>query len=269
MYMVDVMKSRVLSAAIMIVLLVPFVIIGGIPFRVVTGIIAILAYREIINLKGEKKYPKSVLLLGLVAILLLTFSNRDTVFSILGIDYKYLAFTFLLMFIPTCFYYGTQKYTSHDALFLSAFIMFIGITLNLIGNILIYNKKYFFMLLIVTVLTDTFAYLTGMAIGKHKFTKISPNKTIEGCIGGLLMGSVLTTIFYTTFIGGKSVLIVFPLMLLLSLACEVGDLFFSLIKRENNIKDFSNLIPGHGGVLDRIDSLTFVIWTFMIIMGLI
>ena len=121
----------------------------------------------------------------------------------------------------------------------------------------------------VTVLTDTFAYLTGMAIGKHKFTKISPNKTIEGCIGGLLMGSVLTTIFYTTFIGGKSVLIVFPLMLLLSLACEVGDLFFSLIKRENNIKDFSNLIPGHGGVLDRIDSLTFVIWTFMIIMGLI
>lgn len=263
------MKSRIISAAIMLIILIPLIIIGGLAFRIATGIVAILAYREMINLKGFKRYPLVVLLLGLISILLLTISNTDIAYNVIGLDYKKIAIVLLFMFIPTILYYGKNKYNIKNAFFLTTFIIFIGVTLNLLTNILIYSKSYFILILIVTFATDTFAYFTGKFVGKKKFSKISPNKTIEGCIGGLVMGTIATGIYYMTFIGTSPLYKVAFASLLLSLACEIGDLFFSAIKREFEIKDFSNLIPGHGGILDRLDSLSFVILTFVIISGLI
>lgn len=263
------MKKRIISASIMLIILVPLVIIGGLPFRILTGIIAILAYREIINLKGFKKYPLPVLILGLVSIILLTLSNLNTAYSIIGLDYKKIIIVYLLMFLPAIYYYGKNKYSIKDAFFLTTFISFIGIVLNLLGNILIFTKAYFIMILIATVMTDTFAYIVGMLVGKTKFTKISPNKSIEGCIGGLVMGTIITSIYYMTFIGASPLYKVIIASLVLSIACELGDLFFSAIKREYEIKDFSNLIPGHGGILDRLDSLSFVVLTFVLVNGLL
>ena len=110
--------------------------------------------------------------------------------------------------------------------------------------------------------TDIFAYLVGKNFGKHRFTQISPNKTIEGCIGGII-GSVIITIGYAVICN-----LVFGLNInywyiafvgvLLSLVGQIGDLAASSIKRYTGIKDFSNLIPGHGGMLDRIDSVIFI-----------
>lgn len=110
--------------------------------------------------------------------------------------------------------------------------------------------------------TDIFAYIIGKCFGKHHFTQISPNKTIEGCIGGIF-GAILLTVLYTVacqFIFH----IEFPyfgmigICFVLSLLSQVGDLAASSIKRYTGIKDFSNLIPGHGGMLDRIDSIIFI-----------
>ena len=83
------------------------------------------------------------------------------------------------------------------------------------------------------------------------------------------MGSVLSSIYYITFIGMIPIYKILCGSIILSLACEVGDLFFSAIKREYQIKDFSSLIPGHGGILDRLDSLSFVLFTFVFINGII
>ena len=110
--------------------------------------------------------------------------------------------------------------------------------------------------------TDIFAYLIGKAIGKHKFSKISPKKSIEGCIGGTI-GGVLLVLLYTyvanTFFGVTySYLFMGIVGLILSLIGQIGDLVASAIKRYVDIKDYSNLIPGHGGMLDRIDSLLFL-----------
>ncbi|MCI8498814.1 MAG: phosphatidate cytidylyltransferase [Bacilli bacterium] len=263
------MKSRLISAAIMILIFVPILIIGGLPFRIAMGVIAILAYREILNLKGINKYPKIVELLGLFTILMNTFSNRDILYSSIGLDYKYIVASFLLMFMPTLFYHEKGNYTTKEAFELTSFIMFLGIVLNLASNILIYEKIYFIMIILITVLTDTFAYIVGKMIGRHTFTKISPNKTVEGCLGGIIMGSILTSIFYATFIDVKPLTTVIPVIIVLTIVCEIGDLFYSAIKRERGIKDFSNLIPGHGGVLDRIDSITFVILAFVLLKNLI
>ena len=124
---------------------------------------------------------------------------------------------------------------------------------------------YILYLLLITTITDTFALLTGMLVGNHKLTDISPKKTIEGSIGGTLMGTIVATAFYFTVINSSCSLVLLILVTCgLSVVGQIGDLFFSAIKRKHNIKDFSNLIPGHGGVLDRLDSLIFVAIIFMI-----
>ena len=110
--------------------------------------------------------------------------------------------------------------------------------------------------------TDIFAYLIGKNFGKHHFTQISPNKTVEGCLGGLL-GSVILLVAYnaicqSVFNIGYHYFYVILIALVLSILSQIGDLAASAIKRYTGIKDFSHLIPGHGGMLDRIDSIVFI-----------
>jgi len=112
--------------------------------------------------------------------------------------------------------------------------------------------------------TDVFAYVIGKTfkLGKHKFSKISPNKSIEGCIAGLI-GAVVVCLIYTVCIDEFltfeiSYIKVLIISIILSIVGQFGDFAASSIKRFAQIKDFSNLIPGHGGLLDRIDSLIFI-----------
>ena len=110
--------------------------------------------------------------------------------------------------------------------------------------------------------TDIFAYVCGKLIGKHKFSKISPNKTIEGCVGGTI-GAVIMILIYTVIINnlcGMNInyILVATIGIILSLLSQMGDFAASSIKRFTGIKDYSNLIPGHGGMLDRIDSIIFI-----------
>jgi len=108
---------------------------------------------------------------------------------------------------------------------------------------------------------DTFAYCVGMLIGKHKMApRLSPKKSVEGAIGGIV-GAVIIGAIYGYFIGEQLVLFTFPVLKcaiicgVCSLIAIIGDLSASAIKRNQNIKDFGDLIPGHGGVLDRFDSI--------------
>ena len=142
-----------------------------------------------------------------------------------------------------------------------AYIVFFTIFVELIngmknGNILIWY------VIFAAWGTDIFAYFTGKAIGKHKFSKISPKKSIEGCIGGTI-GAVVAIVIYTyvinTYLGmNVSYIYIIGCSIILSLVGQIGDFAASSIKRFVDIKDYSNLIPGHGGMLDRIDSLIFL-----------
>ena len=124
--------------------------------------------------------------------------------------------------------------------------------------------------------TDTAAYFTGVSIGKHKlFPSISPNKTVEGYLGGIIGGSILTTLF-GIIIRSYGCPIPLTHFIVIGLICgfasEVGDLAASYIKRFTGIKDFGSLIPGHGGILDRFDSILFtmpvVYYYFMIVQNI-
>ena len=112
-----------------------------------------------------------------------------------------------------------------------------------------------------------FALITGKLVGKHKLVpKISPNKTIEGLLGGVIMGTFIASSFYHVFINPTiSLVMVILITTALSIVGQIGDLVFSMIKRYYNKKDFSNLIPGHGGILDRFDSIIFIALAFILV----
>ena len=125
------------------------------------------------------------------------------------------------------------------------------------------HRAYLFLPFILSFACDTFAYFTGLAIGKHKLApKVSPKKTIEGSIGGIC-GNVVCGLLFA-FVMGRflDAGIGYGAMVILSLCCavvaQVGDLSFSLIKREFGVKDYGKLFLEHGGVLDRFDSVLFV-----------
>ena len=110
--------------------------------------------------------------------------------------------------------------------------------------------------------TDTFAYFIGKKFGKHKFSKISPNKSIEGCIAGIA-GAIIASLIYTLAINklagfNISYIYIAIVSLALSIISQVGDFAASSVKRYTGIKDYSSLIPGHGGMLDRCDSVIFI-----------
>ena len=125
------------------------------------------------------------------------------------------------------------------------------------------GKIYIWYIFIISWGTDIFAYLVGKRFGKHKFSKISPNKSIEGCVAGIV-GAVVLALIYTFFVNKFasvhviSYVAITIVAIILSIVGQFGDFSASSIKRFVGIKDFSNLIPGHGGILDRIDSLIFI-----------
>ncbi len=264
------MKKRILSAIIMAIILIPILIIGNKIFALTMGFIGVLAFKELINLKeSHSKIPDLLFFLGLINLLLIIFSGLDGIIIPLNLEYKNLAFCILCMFLP-CLFSKNKNYSTHTAFYLIGCIIFLGVVFNsfiLLRNFDIWRLIY--IILIVTM-TDIFALVIGKLIGKHKCApNISPGKTWEGSVGGTFVGTIVPTIFYINIINQNNLIKIIFITLILSIIGQLGDLFFSKIKRENKIKDFGNLIPGHGGVLDRIDSLIFVLLTYIILIKFI
>lgn len=260
------MKVRVISALVALAILIPLLCIGGVPFAIGIGIISVLAYKEILELKkSHQEIPNFVKVLGLICVVYLVLGDYNLGSLNLVMSYPRMLLPLVLLLLPTVFY-TKDKYTTKDAFYLLGTIYLVGIFFNLIISFRNIDLNILLYLLAVTFLTDTFAYLIGCLIGKHKMCpKISPKKSWEGAIAGLIGGSIVAIIVYTNLIGEFSIKLVFVTMIL-SMVGQLGDLVYSKIKRENDIKDFSNLMPGHGGILDRIDSLSFIVFTYVILL---
>ena len=266
------MKKRILSAIIMILIFVPLLFIGGVPFTILMTLLALASMYELITIREKKK--KISMLIKVISYLLVIFSSiltyNQNIFSY-TMSYQLISFIVLIFLLPILLKSKSMDYDINDALYLVGSLLFINIAFNLILVVRNYSLNYLIYLLLITVITDTFALITGMYIGKNKLApSISPHKTIEGFIGGALMGTFVATTFYFTVIDSNISLVILILTTaFLSVIGQLGDLVFSSIKRTYGVKDFSNLIPGHGGILDRLDSIIFVILAFILVMGLI
>lgn len=258
------MKKRIISAIVMAIILIPLLILGGHFFAAAVGVIAALAYKEIVNLKKEG-YPKIMLLLGFLSLISLVLSNYVNCSIYLGITYQIITFCILIMLIPVIFF-KDDAYTTKDAFYLIGAILLLGISFNTFVILRNRSLPLFVYLLIIPMVTDIFAMLGGKFFGKHKLCpKLSPKKTWEGSIIGLAGGVIISLIFYIIFIGSINITVVMT-SIILSIVGQMGDLVMSKVKREHDIKDFSNLIPGHGGILDRLDSVIFVFLTYMFLL---
>ena len=198
--------------------------------------------------------------------IIFSLSHFDSIDFIYTMDYRVVAFIIFAFLSPMVFIHDYKKYNLNDALFLIGSVLFIGLSFNLFIICRNYDIMYIIYLLLITTITDTFALFTGMLIGKHKLCpSVSPKKTIEGLLGGTIFGVFVATAFYVTAINPSiSLAFVIVVTTILSLVGQLGDLVFSSIKRYYDKKDFSNLIPEHGGILDRFDSLIFVVLAFII-----
>lgn len=176
----------------------------------------------------------------------------------------------LLVLLLLClFWEGISSYGKENAISFEsiAACVFAGFVYPLMMSSLVTlkameNGKLFVLLpVVVTFCCDSGAYFVGMFMGKNRKTAVSPKKSVEGYIGGIVSG-VVCMFIYGGIVALSTELTVNFLALAVygaagSVAVEIGDLAFSLIKRQKGIKDYGNLIPGHGGMLDRFDSMSF------------
>ena len=266
------MKQRIISAVIMAVVFIPFLIIGELPFTIFVAALSILGLYELIDVRESKKeFPLLLKIIGFIMVAIITISNLDAMELSFVFDYKIVAVALFLFMTPMVFIHDYKKYNFEDAFYLLGAILFIGMSFNLIVTTRMIDLKYIIYLLMITIFSDTFALITGSLVGRHKLCpNISPKKTIEGLIGGVAMGTFVSAAFYHTVINPElSLWILVGLTIILCLVGQLGDLVFSSIKRYYDVKDFSNFIPGHGGILDRFDSLIFVVFAFVIMIGIL
>ena len=265
------MKKRIISAVVMIIILVPLLIIGKLPFAVLALILGLGSVYELLKLKPKLPMLTKIITFILTGILIIYAYFNKSIFNILtSFDLRILLLVPLILLILLVFINDQKKYNYQDAFYLIGVTIFLGIAFGNLIKIRELGLYIFLYLLSISVMTDTFALFTGMMFGKHKLAPlISPNKTIEGAIGGSLFGTVAGSLIYIFLIKDyQNIFLLILLTLFLSIIGQLGDLVKSSIKRNAGIKDFSNLIPGHGGILDRFDSIIFISLTYIVISSL-
>lgn len=255
------MIKRLITGLLIIACVVPPLVYGGWLLAILIGFIVIYGGIEVLSLSDHDQiWPIGIrpFIIGCLFILLLV---PDTIaIPMLGMC--------ILCFLSIPIF--TDKFTARDA-FLCVFyvVFFYLIAISFLG-IHKENPLYIWLIIIATYLCDTAAYFTGYCFGKHKLnTRISPKKTIEGSVGGWIFGALGSFAFAYFFIGEAASSEMIAACLLLPISGQIGDLAFSAIKRCYGIKDFSDLLPGHGGVLDRLDSLIFNFLCFHMILVVI
>ena len=257
------MVKRIISSVIGLPLVIALLVFGNKYMVDVTiSIVAIISLYEYFNAFNEQSNNKNLRWIGYIVAILIAFIHV--------IPSQYLL-NAILAVIPICTLVLFSQIIATDMKYNIKDVAFVFFGICYIIGCLIFipiirettNGRIMIWFVFITAWgTDIFAYFIGRKFGKHKFSKISPNKSVEGCIAGVI-GSIICMIIYAIvcnciFNTDFNYLTIMLIGFILSLVGQIGDFAASSIKRYTKIKDFGNIIPGHGGILDRIDSVIFI-----------
>ena len=254
--------TRLGSGIILVIIALLTMSIGGIPLLITLAIISMIAYRELTKaLQGaaDSKRLNALEIAGLIGVCALytaVYFSEELNFMLLCIVAVFMAEMFI--YVVTFPHFRAEQVVKAFFSFMYAPLMlsFVYLTRNCSHG--------FFMVWMILISSwgcDTCAYVVGKLIGKHKiFPKLSPKKSLEGCIGGVLGAGLLGLLYGHWFVekvtpDQRVTWIIAFICAVGAVMSMVGDLAASAIKRNHNIKDYGTLIPGHGGIMDRFDSM--------------
>lgn len=296
------MKKRVITGLILLAVLIPvFTVSYLLPvFLVVMALLTICGSYEMLKMFSNKEtIPKPfmfvVMLLTLLFYYAMIFASDVITFEVVEEYFYAVDLTAILLLIFLILFASIVFMPNHNmSLLCSAFItiFYIGLSFASITILRLMDVRFIIYLFLITIMTDMFAYFIGIKFGKRRLAPvISPKKSVEGAIAGSIAGTIFASLFalfydiypealnpenlQTIFTGfsklgelsrGLQALVIVPITFVATIVSQIGDLVASKFKRNYEIKDFGNIFPGHGGVVDRFDSsmLTSVFLVFLL-----
>lgn len=272
------MAVRILSSIVGLPILIFIVVYGGLPLQICVALFSLIGLREFYHAFSKKFQPEH--LIGYLFSVIYFVWIEHIINSSNGFNIFVSVFLVVILVYSVIGHKKTNAKEGMITLFGFFYVCFLLSHIVLIRN---YHYGLFFVWLafICAWGCDTGAYFTGVAIGKHKLIPdLSPKKTIEGAVGGIVVATMIGAAYgffvesYFNLEGVNTVLLCTVTGAVGSILAQIGDLAASAMKRYTGIKDFGNLIPGHGGVLDRFDSVlltapvVYYLMLFYIVIGI-
>ena len=262
------MKVRVITGVVAVCILIPVLLLSEyIIFPLAIGVVTVISLYEMFKCIGmDKKLFLTVpmYLFAAAAPILIRYNvfGNNAAFAL----FAFICAAFYLIYLFTNIVWSHGKVVFSEAITLFTMSVYIIAAMCFIVYVRFYGEvgKYLYLLIFLgSWMTDIFAYFTGFLFGKHKLIEdVSPKKTIEGSIGGILFSAASFVVFgiIVNKISNLDANLIFLAIsgVILSIVAQIGDLIMSVIKRHYKIKDFGKIFPGHGGMLDRFDSISAV-----------
>ena len=249
-------KTRLLSGIVLVILALIVIISGGYVTLFSLLGISLVGMYELYRVFKLEKTPLAMISYAMAVL----FYARQILPVALDPMMLVMFFLIMLMFVYVFTY---PKYEAKDVMAIFFGMFYVAVMLSYVYQIRVLENGVFlaFLIFICSWGCDTCAYCVGVLFGKHKMAPVlSPKKSIEGAVGGVVGTALLTVIYCTVFkvqmgLDTRAIVVLAVISAIAALISMVGDLTASAIKRNYDIKDYGNLIPGHGGIMDRFDSM--------------
>jgi len=255
------LKQRIITAIIAAALFIPFVIYGNVPFTLLVLAMAVVGFYEILKMKGISLFSVPGIL-GLLILILLVIPKdwSGKVVNVIGYSSNLMVVYGIVMLLLIYVVLVKNKITFDEVGFILLGAFYVGLGFHYLVETRNEGLVYVVYCLLIVWTTDSGAYFVGRKLGKNKlWPEISPKKTIEGFIGGIVIAVIFAVGMQAIYPFANGYISLIFITIFASIIGQMGDLVESAIKRHFDVKDSGTILPGHGGILDRFDSLLFVV----------